>query len=301
MKKYKKITISCIALLLMIGLIGVSRADSGFDSSYDSGSSFGGSSSFDSGSSYSSWDSDSSWDSGFSGSSSHSTGDGSSGKFGISGAIMFIAFVVILVCIFKPSAIEKKSTDSSPTKFSVIPYDLKKIQEVLPDFDKEKFQNQVFTIYKDIQIAWMNFDYDTLRKNTTDELYNMYYSQLETLKIKNQKNIMDYFDLHDFEIISMEHDDKTISIKTRVMIECVDYIVDGNNRVVRGNQDAKNLYDYEMTFVRGVSITHTMCPNCGKELGDSHSTVCPYCNSTIVNENHDWVLSKKQMIRQKKL
>ena len=36
----------------------------------------------------------------------------------------------------------------------------------------------------------MNFDYNTLRKYTTEELFNMYESQLRVLKVKKQKNIM---------------------------------------------------------------------------------------------------------------
>ena len=48
-----------------------------------------------------------------------------------------------------------------------------------------------FNLYKEIQIAWMNFDNDTLRKNTTHEMYNMYTSQLKTLQLKKQQNTME--------------------------------------------------------------------------------------------------------------
>ncbi len=42
------------------------------------------------------------------------------------------------------------------------------------------------------------------------------------------------------------------------------------------------------------------CPNCNAPLENVQSSVCPYCNSTIINSQHDWVLSKKEMIRQRR-
>ena len=53
----------------------------------------------------------------------------------------------------------------------------------------EEFKALVFEKYKDIQIAWMNFDYNTLRSKLTDELYNQYAMQLDTMKVKNEQNI----------------------------------------------------------------------------------------------------------------
>jgi len=179
---------------------------------------------------------------------------------------------------------------------SVIPYDVIKIQEILPDFDKKVFQNKVFAIYKKIQIAWMDFDYTTLRNYTTDELYNMYYSQLEALKIKKQKNMMGDFNLHDFEIVSIDFNEKTASLKIRMMIECYDYVVDEDNNVVRGNKKQKNLYDYEMVFIKGLSSSLDHCPSYGASFPEQQSIVCPYCQSTIINNSHGLVLAKKRIL-----
>ena len=63
----------------------------------------------------------------------------------------------------------------------------KKIKSIDKDLNVSEFKTKVFRTYKDIQTAWMNFDTDTIRKLTTDEIYNMYSSQLETLKLKKQK------------------------------------------------------------------------------------------------------------------
>ena len=52
---------------------------------------------------------------------------------------------------------------------------------------KEEFKKERYNDYVSIQEGWMNFNYQLLRDKLTDELYNQYEMQLETLKTKNQK------------------------------------------------------------------------------------------------------------------
>ena len=49
----------------------------------------------------------------------------------------------------------------------------------------------------------------------------------------------------------------------------------------------KKLHDvyYELTFTMSKDVDNK-CPNCGAKLGDEASTMCPYCNSTVINKKH---------------
>ena len=288
----KKVSCEFVLAILCIGYfiqwIPV-HADSGWDSSYDSG----GSSSWDSGSS--SWgDSSSSW------------GDSSSSSSRVSGNSLdqsdFIECVIIVgvilgLLIFRGKGNVRRPASSSDRN-SIVPYDVEKIKAILPNFDKNNFQKQTFSIYEKIQIAWMNFDYGTLRKYATDTLYNLYYTQLNVLKAKKQKNIMKNFELNDFEIVGMERIENTIALKVRMLVECMDYVVDKENKVIRGTDKQKMVYDYEMTFIKGMDTKVNKCPNCNAPQENTNSSVCPYCDSVIVSNNHDWVLAKKQMVNQ---
>lgn len=275
-------------LVLVLGLILLSpfntEADSGWDGSYDSGSSssdWGSSSSSDWGSSSSSdWGSSSSYDD-----------NSSSSKLSIEWFLIII-LIIILVTI---TTQKTTSSNNSNNKYDIVAYPDENIKEILPDFDREKFFEQAFELYKNIQEAWMNFDYDMLRKNTTDELYNTYNAQLTVLKTKKQKNIMKDFKLLAKEIVGMEHNENSISLKVRMIIECIDYVIDKDEKIVRGSNN-KVQYDYEMTFIKGLG-KENKCPNCGAEL-EANSNKCLYCRATIVSDTHDFVLSKKQVISQ---
>ncbi len=292
----KRVRYRFVFLILLVGFIMQiipAYADSGWDSSYDSG----GSSSWDSGSS--------SW-----GSSSFEI-PGGGYYFTKNGKdILFIAFNVFAVLIYIIWFIklvirivhfykeQKEIKKIYPTLCIQKSYPTEKIIEILPDFDKNRFRIQAFEVYKKIQIAWMNFDYEALRKCTTDELYNLYHSQLVALQVKKQKNVMEDFELKAFEIVGMEKIENMVALTVQMTVECFDYVVDKNNKVVRGTDKNKLIYDYEMTFIKGMDQKENKCPNCNAPLENGNSTVCPYCDSVIINNNHDWVLSKKEMKNQ---
>lgn len=291
MKKRERVIFIILLLLCLLFPIHRLSADSGWDGGYDSGgSSDWGSSSSDWGSSSSDWDS-SDW--------SSSGGSYSSGSLDPFMVMAIIAFIVIIFAITnKPNSGSNRLMVPGTSLGKLNPYDIDKLKKLLPDFDEEKFKEKTYELYKEIQVAWMNFDNDSIRKCVTDELYNTYSAQLATLKVKNQKNIMKDFQLLDSKIIGMETKEKLVSLTIKMKIECYDYIVDKEEKTLRGNDKQKVIYEYAMTFNKGVSDKPNKCPNCNAPLDNVNSSKCPYCDSNIINESYDWVLAKKQVLSQ---
>ena len=288
MKKRERVIFIILLLLCLLFPIHRLSADSGWDGGYDSGgSSDWGSSSSDWGSSSSDWDS-SDW--------SSSGGSYSSGSLDPFMVMAIIAFIVIIFVISNKTS--QRAMVQSTTLGRVNPYDINKVKAVLIDFDEDKFKEKAYELYQEIQVAWMNFDKDSIRKCVTDELYNTYSAQLSTLKIKNQKNIMKDFKLLNSSIIGMEIKEKMVSLTIKMKVECYDYVVDKEGKTLRGNDKQKVIYEYAMTFNKGVSDRPNKCPNCNAPLDNVNSSKCPYCDSNIINESYDWVLAKKQVLSQ---
>ncbi len=288
MKKRERVIFIILLLLCLFFPIHRLSADSGWDGGYDSGgSSDWGSSSSDWGSSSSDWDS-SDW--------SSSGGSYSSGSLDPFMVMAIIAFIVIIFVISNKTS--QRAMVQSTTLGRVNPYDVNKVKAVLIDFDEDKFKEKAYELYQEIQVAWMDFDKDSIRKCVTDELYNTYSAQLSTLKIKNQKNIMKDFKLLNSSIIGMEIKEKMVSLTIKMKVECYDYVVDKEGKTLRGNDKQKVIYEYTMTFNKGVSDRPNKCPNCNAPLDNVNSSKCPYCDSNIINEGYDWVLAKKQVLSQ---
>lgn len=264
------------------------KADSGWDSDYDSGSS---SSSDWGGSDYSSSD----W--------SSSGGDYSGGAPSV---VTIIIVIIIIVIIVKSNNNRNGSngSSSSNTSNNITNYkdiDTEKINSIDKDLNIEEFKNKAFNIYKDLQTAWMEFDTDTIRKLTTDEVYNMYSSQLETLKLKKQKNIMKDIELIDAKVIDIRKENNIITVDVYLNVRCYDYVIkEATKEVVRGKDNAKLNIKYKLSFIKSATNNNKeeKCPNCGAPVDIVSSATCPYCDSTLVKTASDYVLSKKTALGQ---
>lgn len=281
-----------VLLILTVLLVGFGviyrpvQADSGWDSDYDSG--------WDSGSS---WDYDSDWSS----SGSYSGGGGGGSLFG---GIMVVVIVIIVMSLKNNRNGGNKGNHSNYVNTNTDNYsdvDINKIKEIDPELNINEFKTKVFRTYKDIQTAWMNFDTDTIRKLTTDEVYNMYSSQLETLKLKKQKNIMKDIELIDVKITDIRKENDTIKINAYLNVRCYDYVIkESTNEVVRGKDTARMNIRYMLTFVKSSDNNKLVekCPNCGAPVDMVSSAECPYCDSTLVKTAGDYVMSKKVSLGQ---
>lgn len=282
--------------LLVIGIVSLGgnlksvRADSGWDSSYDSG---GSSSSSDSGGS--SWSS-SDWSSSDYGSGGYSSSGGSA----LATLIVWVVIIIIIVIITNSNKGDTSSNTSSTKNLSLYAdIDEAKIKELLPDETLGSLKHMVFEKFVDIQNAWMEFEYDKLRELCTDELYNSYVSQLDTLKLKNGKNIMTAFDQEENRIIGIKKEGGIITLDVYLRVTFYDYVINNKTKeVIRGNKDRTLTNNYKMQFVRKQDNKKKeyVCPNCGNTIKTVTSSKCEYCGSTIVVEANEFVLSKKTNI-----
>ncbi len=161
--------------------------------------------------------------------------------------------------------------------------------------EDEKVLQKGYQIYLDVQKAWMNFDYDTMRLLVTDELFNMYQNQLKTLELKEQQNIMKNFKLKEYHLVSRKNENGVTTIVVLLKTAFFDYIINKEKEVVRGRENRKVTMTYLLTFVSADKKIER-CPNCGAQL-EKESTECTYCN-TKIQKNAKMKLAKKEALKQ---
>ena len=274
----------CTFVLINGGVKSVTT-DSGFDSSYGGGGSS--SSSGSSGGGYSS-----------SGGSSSSGGGSYSSDGAIGGGFIFIIIlVVVIIIVVNSTAKQVKNITIEPTRRSLIGLSDEEVKNRLHIQDVYQFYADRIMDFLDVQFAWMEFKYDTLREKLTDELFNQYQMQLSTLSAKGQKNIMSNFQALDKKITKIENNNGVYEVTMELVIRFLDYITE-NGRVVRGNSFSPITMHYELVFVCSSLEESNTCPHCGAPITDSASQVCEYCKSTITRKSSKWVLSKKKALNQ---
>ena len=210
--------------------------------------------------------------------------------------IAFIVFPIMIkkdsnnVSSYTPSnSIENDYPEVSAEEYEL--YDIKNVEE---------FKTQLYKMFYDIEIAWMNFDYGTLKELCTDELYNTYKSQLDTYKVKHQKNIMEDITRIKVRPYKFTATKNLLTARVIIEIEMKDYIIDEtNNQVVSGNKTTIYNNTYDFTFVRNIHYIREKCPNCGHDLKEHQGTIkCPYCRSILVNYDDKWHVAEKKNIQQ---
>ena len=167
--------------------------------------------------------------------------------------------------------------------------------ETMEEFILNRYQD-----YLTVQYAWMEFNYDMLSNKTTNELYNQYQMQLETLKVKGQKNVMKDFIYTDGMITNISKINNQTVVTVELITRFYDYIINENSKVIiRGTDSKKISMHYQMKFIKDdKQKTPVHCPNCGAELKKTSTNVCEFCRTKITKETEDWLLSEKKAISQ---
>ena len=254
--------------------------DSGFDVDYGGGGSYSGSGGWSSGRSY-----DFDYDRG-----SRSSRSGSSSSSTSSSEFFFYLFLIILLVWIVDSLFSNKSSNGYISNISSVK-GLPKTPEVQAILD------EAYDIYLDVQKAWMNFDYNNMRQLVTDELYNMYYNQLQTLNIKGEKNIMSNFKLLNIELMNKKEENGNIYYIVNLTVSFYDYIVNSSNQITRGSDSSMIIMNYSLKYVKSIK-TSDRCPNCGGEL-ENGITTCPYCHNRIQGVSSKMKLVSKRVISQR--
>ena len=221
--------------------------------------------------------------------------------------IIIIVIIVMLYVIIR-LAVSRRNGNISTTsyvsfkniKLTNNPNAINEIKKYLPEFDANEFLSNGYNIFERIENAWMNFDLEKVRDCITDEMFNMYESQLTSMEMKGEQNIMKDFKLLGNAITGMRKQNNILEITTKYQIEFYDYIIDRKtNKVVRGNSNKKIRMLYEFTFIKDIeNVKIDKCPNCGAPIEMNASGICEYCNSKLVDDSKNWVMSKKVSLYQ---
>ena len=311
MKRIKvvfKLLILFAAITIPLHSVVMVKADSGWDSSYGGGggSSFGGSSYSYGGYSSYSWGSSSVYD-------GAGNGQGDPVLALITTIILFIIFGYAIYEFIKFDKIMEKKKIEQEEKYNsyVVKYsnmdqmdqyhDIseEQLQKCLPGEDLESLKSKLFNIYKDVQIAWMNFEYDKLKELCTDELATTYIGQLEMLKVKKGQNIMSDWSLDGIRINKITDNDGVVTIYSIVDTRFYDYVINIENGLVnRGYKNIKvhNIYNMEFVVDKRIMNSEVKCPKCGATVIPNKEGKCEYCRTVLSNTNDKIVLSKKNRI-----
>lgn len=290
-KRYITIALLLIAAVMLMAATAVHADFGGFSGDSDYGGDWGGSD----------WG-DSDWSDGgfFFWGGSDDTRGGSCGG----GTTIVIAIVIIIVVIM---AIRSKSggaqtpvvtTVARTDDSELLPME-RYVGEVDEGFNSAEMRTRLSNIYVQMQDCWSAKDISPMRPYLTDELYSQSERQLDEIKAKRQTPHIERIAVLGVELrgyyIREGMDHIIAQLSTRITTYTTD---DASGEVVRGDPVAEKFMTYEWDIARtsgqktgdAAPMQAINCPNCGAPLSINKSAQCPYCDTVITLDEHDWVI-----------
>ena len=313
-----------LALVLCVCLLGPRLlkkvgADLG---GFSGGSDYGGSGGSDWGGGSSSWDSGSDWSSGSSGwdddgngffffpvGSPSDSGDG--GGFG--NLLFYVVLILILIMIFSrkaqhqpaPNAGTAAGAQQTPGS-KLMP--MSEYAKLDPNFSESDLREKLSNVYVQMQNGCTARNIESLRPYFTDALYQQFDRQIKSLIASHRINRVDRIAVLDVVLrgwFQEGGDDHLVALlKTRI----TDYIVDEDTgKVISGSDTAEKFMTYEWDLSRPTGtvteqageVTERHCPNCGAPLSVNESAKCPYCDTVLTFQDHDWTIYAVKGIAQR--
>lgn len=261
------------------------------------------------------YDSGSSFSSSSSSTSFVPTSTGGAAAGGISAVVCIIIVIVIIVFVIIASKKGWVKSGTSASKKVYFPPELPtsgdevqsnlaenkaKLEESDPEWNEDRFLDTAETIFHTVQQAWTQNDLGISRPYLSDSIFTRFKKQLESLKRRKLKNVLENVVVGSTAIVKIEKDKDYDSITVKFRASMIDYKEDDKGNLVSGGKAQTPPFTEYWTFIRKAgtktretpTVKEKKCPNCGAPLKINESGRCEYCDANVVSGEFDWVLSK---------
>lgn len=219
-------------------------------------------------------------------------------KDGISLLVTIALFIIVSVL----EAISKNRTESARGS-NIAPVAVKAketpkyksqtdIKKYLPHMTEERLVKDLVNKFISIEEAYMNFDYDKLHELCSNELYESYKQELETLKKENCQSIMSDIKATTSRITQVYEENNQLIAKVRLTTVSYDYVINTETKeIIEGNKEQREYNSYDLEFIYAITSSTGKCQNCGAEVKIDQE-ICNYCHAIIKTSYEDFVLAK---------
>jgi len=235
--------------------------------------------------------------------------DGGGGGF-----VWIIAAIIIFAVIFGGKAKKKKGGSSAgprPAGAAATPQALlrpmSEYPQIDPNFDDAEMAEKLSNLYVQMQNAWTDKDITSVRPYFTDAMYQQMERQVSMLARTGRTNYVERIAVLGVTLRGFMQKNGEDHIIAELRTRIVDYTLDDKTgRLISGSQNAEKFMTYEWELSRasgavtekGGNMQRVSCPGCGAPLDINATAKCPYCDSVVTLEEHDWAICSIRGISQ---
>lgn len=155
----------------------------------------------------------------------------------------FIAWIIMAKRLLKsePTVIKTNMADR---------YNEIKLDEIKKyGINLNEFKNMAGSKFIDIHNALRNYDYEVLKENLTNDLYQYYTEQLEVMEKIKHRNIMKDFEIINIKIYNVSNEHDLLCVDLYLNVRMFDYVIDADTEeYIKGNINDKIDFEFELRF-----------------------------------------------------
>ena len=185
---------------------------------------------------------------------------------------------------------------------------IRRIRKLDPMFDEDRFLSQVKLVYLQLQSAWTEKDWNSVRNLESTSLYEQHLTQLQEHIRAKTTNVLERVRVENSKIKDfIENPGGNDRIEVILSSTMRDYIRnDESGRVIEGDPTKDLFTVYRMVFLRehgaqteiikNSEVVSDHCPNCGAPLTIDSIDKCEYCQASLKHNPKDWVLDVYEVV-----
>ncbi len=164
--------------------------------------------------------------------------------FGAPGLLEIILIGVIIYFIYRaftkskqqPQASTNAGTITFPQKENTQNFQGEALSSVSDYVNEELIKNLTKNIFIQLQEAWSKGDLSSVRNFMTDRMYEYLNKQLQELKEKGLRNVVENINIENIDIVHVEEEGNQKVVVVKIDASLIDYIVDSNGNIVEGSK-----------------------------------------------------------------
>ena len=160
------------------------------------------------------------------------------------------------------------------------------------EFEKASFRKKVSNMFIQYLIAISKGNIDDVLHFIKEQPRQYAEHIIDNLKKQNITQKYDELNTNNINMDVISDDKKATIYGTAITIDCLDYQLDKNNKVVSGSKDCKTMKTYFAKIIREKKADESgiirRCPGCGHSSDVNYSGKCQYCGAIFNQEDYDY-------------